>query len=276
MDAKKVEAVSAIQLEAGRRPFTGRMDETDNISVLGVMVRNEWIKQGTRRKIWIFGILSALLPVALAVLQGVLLPGQAILAREDLFLTSLRLIAPLVLPLMAATLALDAFTDEIGKGSIRSTLFLPAGRATVYWAKALSILAGSAFATGTMWLSSVLSGLFLPGRDSWLVWLGTGLAATAASLLPTAFIIATVMVLAQFMKSAGGILVSLVIGSLGLNLLSFLVKDLAPVLPVTWLGYGASAMTLPPAGLLAAFAVLAAWTTLFGMAGWLRFERRGF
>ncbi len=245
-------------------------------SPFSAMFRNEWFKQSKRRKIWIFALITALVPLALALLQRVLLPGQVILAREDILTTALRLMAPLVLPLMAATLAIDAFTDEVAKGSIRSTLFLPAGRTTVFWAKALAVLSGSAVSIGTIWGVTLISGIFLPGRDPLLQWLGAGLATLVASLAPVAMVIAAVLFLSQWLKSAGGILVTLVLGSLALGILPFLVNGIGPILPTTWLGYGASAQTMSPMGLLSAFGVLAAWTTLFAMTGWLRFEKRAF
>ena len=245
-------------------------------SAISAMFRNEWTKQSKRRKIWIFAGIVALVPLALAVLQCVLLPGQAILAREDLLTTALHLLAPLVLPLMAAALAIDAFTDEIAKGSIRTTLFLPAGRATVYWAKALAVLAGSAVSIGAMWGMTLITGFFLPGRNPLIQWVGADLASFLAALAPAAMVIAAVLALSQWLKSAGGILVTLVLGSVVLNLLPFLVEGIGPILPTTWLGYGASAGTMAPTGLLSAFTVLAAWTTLFSMSGWLRFEKRAF
>lgn len=245
-------------------------------SALSAMFRNEWVKQSKRRKVWIFAGIMTLVPLALAMLQHMLLPGQAILAREDLLTTALRLMTPLVLPLMAAALAIDAFTDEITKGSIRSTLFLPAGRATVYWAKALAVWGGTTVSIGAMWGITLISGIFLPGREPLLLWMGADLATILTSLAPAAFVIAAVLALSQWLKSAGGILVTLVLGSLALNFIPFLVKGIRPILPTTWLGYGASALTLSPMGLFSAFGVLAAWTTLFAMAGWMRFEKRAF
>ena len=246
------------------------------MNALTVLFRNEWGKQLARRKVLVFGIIAALAPILLALLQNAILPGRAILSREDLFSTGLNLLATLIFPLMAAVLALDAFTDEIAKGSIRSTLFLPAERSTIYWGKGLSAWAGSAFAIGCMWVSSLLTGLFLPGRDSFLLWFGAGFASFVASLVPMAMIVALVMGLAQWMKSAGGILLSLVLGSMVVNLLPLLVRGVSTILPTTWLRYGAVALSLPLSGWLAALAVLLSWTMVFGMAGWLRFEKRAF
>jgi ABC-type transport system involved in multi-copper enzyme maturation permease subunit len=255
---------------------TAMMMRNGEKSPLFTMFRNEWFKQSKRRKLWIFAGITAMVPLVLAALARVLLPGQAILAREDLMATALRLLAPLVLPMMVAALSIDAFTDEIAKGSIRTTLFLPAGRTTVYWAKAMAILAGSAVAIEAMWAMSLVTGLFLPGRDSLFQWVGTGLSASMAALVPVAMIIAAVLALSQWLKSAGGILVSLILGSIVLNFLPLLAKGIGPILPTTWLGFGASAQTMTFAGLLSALVVLAAWTVLFAMAGWMRFEKRAF
>lgn len=157
-------------------------------SAFGAMLRNEWIKQSRRRKLWVFAAIVALVPLVLAILQRVYLPGQAMLTREDLLSSALRVLTPLVLPLMVAALSIDAFTDEIAKGSIRSTLFLPAGRATVFWAKSLSILGGGAFILSAMCRVALLSGLFLPHRNSVLQWMGSDLATTAAALVPVALV----------------------------------------------------------------------------------------
>jgi ABC-type transport system involved in multi-copper enzyme maturation permease subunit len=245
-------------------------------SVFGAAFQNEWVKQSKRRKLWVFAAITALVPVALAVLQRVLLPGQGVLTREDLMTSALRLLSPLVLPLMVAALSIDAFTDEMAKGSIRSTLFLPAGRAFTFWAKFMSLLAGSAVLIATMWGTTLLSGLFLPQRHALLLWASADLATGFAALVPVTLIIAAVLALSQWLKSAGGILVTLVLGSIALNALPFVVEGVDNILPTTWLGFGASAQTMNPTGLVLALAVLAAWTTLFSMVGWIRFEKRAF
>ena len=245
-------------------------------SVFGAMFRNEWVKQSRRRKLWVFAVIAALVPVVLAILQQVFLPGQAMLTREDLLSSALHVLTPLVLPLMAAALSIDAFTDEIAKGSIRSTLFLPAGRTTVFWAKSLSILGGSATILSAMWGISLISGLFLPHNASILQWMGSNTVAAAAALVPSALVIAAVLALSQWMKSAGGMLVTLVLGSIALNLLPLLVKGIHTILPTTWMDFGTSAQTMTLAGVILALGVLAAWTILFSMIGWFRFEKRPF
>lgn len=247
-----------------------------HMSVFSAMFRNEWIKQAKRGKTWVFAGIAALVPLALSVLQRLLLPGQSVLTREDVLVSSLHLLAPLVLPLMVAALAIDAFSDEISKGGIRSTLFLPAGRAVVYWAKALAVLAGGGVLFGAMWGMTLIAGLFLPGRSPLLSWIGADLTTAIAALAPASVVVTLVMMLSQWLKSAGGILVTLVIGSIAVNLLPLLVKGIGPVLPTTWMGFGASVHTMSPAGALSALAVLAAWAVLFAMAGWLRFEKRSF
>ncbi len=246
------------------------------IAVFPAMMRNEWIKQAKRRKMWVFAGIAALVPLALAVLQRLLLPGQSVLTREDVLSSALHLVAPLVLPLMAAALAIDAFCDEAAKGAIRSTLFLPAGRTAVYWAKAIAVLAGCGVLVGAMWGMTLIAGIFLPGRGPVFAWIGADLASGIAALAPAALIVGFVVMLSQWLKSAGGILVTLVLASIAVNFLPFLIKGIGPVLPTTWMGLGASVRTMSMTGALSALVVLVAWTVLFAMVGWLRFEKRPF
>ncbi len=238
-----------------------------------ITVQNEWIRMTHRKKLLAGVIVAFSIPVLLVLAKVLALGWQAtLLYREDLFRLALSLFTPLILPLFAVALAADAFIDEQSKGSLKTTALLPDSRAGHFCAKIFSGLAGASVMMLALWLASLLAGLVLPSRGSWIGALAIGLLQGLASLLPIIVVLGFSVLASQYMKSGSGMILALIGLAILMKLSPLWLGNLSSMMPTVWLGFGANVHYLSLGSLLTVLWGILLWSVFtYGLA-FMRFR----
>lgn len=241
----------------------------------GITFRNEFIKMLHRKKLYAGMIIAAVIPLAV-VAANVLALGwnNAVVYREDLFRLVLGVYTPLILPLFAVSLVADAFTDEQSKGSMRMTILMPDSRTGHFAAKVACAVAGALTMLLTLWTANLAFGLILPSRGNWLLSVGMSILQALGSLFPILVVIGFSVLGAQIIKSASGLLLTLIGLALAMDISRLWIGELNGFLPVNWLGVGAGFIYLPIGSLLITLLSMLLWTVFTCGLALLRFERR--
>lgn len=165
--------------------------------------------------------------------------------------TGLAIALPFFLPLVVGVVSGDSVAGEAGGGTLRYLLTVPVPRTRLLAAKALSVLAYTAAAVGTVAVVGLLAGVGLFGLHDVVLLSGTSV--SAGNGLLRALGIVAYLVVALFGLSAGGLFLSTLTenpigataGTVALAIL-FEVLDAVPQLHAVqpyllthhWLGFG--------------------------------------
>lgn len=218
-----------------------------------------------------------MVPLVAVLIQQLALGGRLpLLTGVNLGVTMLSLLAPLVYPVLAIMLTLDAFTEEARRGTLKTSLFLPVTRTGLFLAKGASVVVGMAVVVGAGFVSALACSLFLPLGGSILNLLAVTASGWLAALLPLAMVIAMTMCLSQFVGSGNGVMAVMLLGAVALGVLAWVVPSLSPVLPTRGLSFGVDVAWGGLSRSELSAMVLFAWTLLLGTVGWIRFDRRSY
>lgn len=240
-----------------------------------ITFQNELIRLYRRKKLIAGVVAAAFIPFGAVLLKVLTLGWQpTLIYREDLFRLALSILTPLVLPLFALGLTTDAFMEEQAKGSLKTSVLLPDTRTGHFAAKVLSCFTGTSLMMAALWLSSLISGMLLPSRGGYMLSLGIGLLQGTASLLPILMVLGFSSLASQWIKSASGMMLTLIGLALVMNLSPLWIGNLSTILPTNWLGFGSNIAYISTSALFQALSGMLLWTVFSGGLALLRFERR--
>lgn len=126
---------------------------------------NETQKMFLKSKVVACFIISAIIPVGLALLIALLHNKVGVLAisTAGLPVFILGLFTSVLLPLFIFMWAADIFAGEVGEGSLKIVLVRPISRFNIYLSKIMALGMSTILLLATIFIFSLLSGLFLGG-----------------------------------------------------------------------------------------------------------------
>ncbi|MEF3307078.1 ABC transporter permease [Paenibacillus sp. GYB003] len=238
---------------------------------------NETIKLLAQTKTKLAVALTALVPVAAALLLGRLRTGIGLGPLRDFPQLMLDLFATALLPLFLFMAAAESFSGEYADRTIKLVLLRPISRAKAFASKVAALLLYAAALLAVVWLVSTAAALVLDGGAA-LAGLPDSIVAYAAAFVAMAAIGTAAAFVAQWLRSGVGTLALCVVLYAGAKLLPFFFPEAAAWSFVTyadwhslWVG-GAVAS----GKLLQIFVFLLASCMISYTAGWYLFEKKAF
>ncbi|TDQ36596.1 ABC transporter permease [Aureibacillus halotolerans] len=157
-----------------------------------------WLQRKNR---WLL-LCASLLPLLLAWAVGLAQSnaGIAVVVSGDLPYTMLAILTTVVLPFFLLVTAIDAFTGESVKRTMKLELLQPVTRPKLFTAKVVLLGFVSAVVLLVSWVSSLIAGLFLPGE--WSVGTLESLSAFATAFFPMLILGILTVFVVQWFKTA--------------------------------------------------------------------------
>ncbi|BBH20708.1 hypothetical protein Back11_20530 [Paenibacillus baekrokdamisoli] len=189
--------------------------------------RNELLLLGYRRKTLLFTIVSALLPILLAISFHAIQPIAAFVTVGTAFpIEMLSMYTLFWIPLFIFLTAADLFPQEISTRTLKLSLLRPITRFQAFTAKMMALGSAIALVLVVLFIVTLLCNLFL-GHTSGLGaadWFGYGKAYFAGFVAMLA-LAALFVFIAQFFQSASGFLVFSIVIYAVAKVLPFFVKS---------------------------------------------------
>lgn len=239
-------------------------------------VLNETEKLWIRRRTKGFLLLALLIPLISAVLMALLQNNAGVIwgIGSNLPMLMLQLFTFALFPLFLFMTAADLFSGEVAARTMKLVLVRPITRNKAFASKIIAIAVFIALLLVTLWLSSVISGLFVPGGTTGGV-LDSVKAYTAAFVPMIAIEMVAVFIMQCFNNSTGAMALIIFIYAAA-KVIPFIFPAFSPwsVFSYTnwytlWVGNGASVGKLTNS-----FILLLSYSIIAYTAGLILFERK--
>ncbi|MCX7923174.1 MAG: ABC transporter permease subunit [Clostridia bacterium] len=248
------------------------------MNVLYANTVNEVQKLFFKKKTIAFLCITAVIPIAAAVLLSIFQSGLGIMPvnSSEYPILVLGLFTNLFLPLFITMAAVDLFSGELGDRTLKTILFRPITRFKVYISKIISIAIYIIVNLAVVFIVSGISGLFVQGKDGLLAGIIRWLTAYSVSFLPMLLIGITAALIAQFFKSSSGALAISILIFIAAKIVSTLFPGISAFLLTTYtdwhmLWIGSMAVT---GKILNIFMFIVSYSIIFLTAGFYLFDRR--
>jgi ABC-2 type transport system permease protein len=240
-------------------------------------VLNEMEKLWKRRRTKGFLLLTFLIPVISAILLALLQNNIGVIGGlgSNLPMLMLNLFTFALLPLFLFMIVVDSFSGEVAASTLKLVLVRPITRTKVFSSKVLSIAIYIAVQIGALWISSVISGWFLPGGHM-AGGLLDSVKAYAAAYVPMMVIGLITVLIAQCSSNSSGAMALIILIYVTAKLLPFVFPQISvwSVFSYTnwyvlWVGNGASISKQ-----FNTFVLLLSYSIMAFTAGLILFERK--
>jgi ABC-2 type transport system permease protein len=192
-------------------------------------VVNETEKQFWKKKTVFFLILSALIPLAGAMLiasfQSKL--GIASITAADYPILVLGLFTSFILPLFVFMAAADSFAGEASAHTLKIVLLRPISRFKIYASKHISLGIYTFLYLAAAGISSVLSGLFFSVKAGMAQGVLDALLAYVIATIPFIALTCIAVLIAQFTRSGSGALIICIILYMGIKAAAFFLPQVS-------------------------------------------------
>lgn len=192
-------------------------------------VVNETEKQFWKKKTVFFLILSALFPIAGAVLiasfQNKL--GIASITAADYPILVLGLFTSFILPLFVFMAAADSFAGEASANTLKIALLRPISRFKIYASKQISLGIYTVLYLAAAGIASVLSGLLFSVKTGMVQGALDAGMAYAVAVIPFIALTCIAVLIAQFTRSGSGALIICILIYIGIKAIAFFIPQVS-------------------------------------------------
>lgn len=241
-------------------------------------IKNENQKLFSRKRTYVFLGISAVIPLITLIFLLYFQNVQGIRITESMRFPSLILsfFTGLLLPLFISMNVIEAFTGEVGEGSLKASLLRPVTRFKIFMAKILSSICYTAISLGLVFVVSTLCGLALRTHGSFVSGIAGSFIEYAASLIPLVMITIIVAFISQFFKSSGGALTVCILLFIALKTLSSFFSNASEFFPTSYTNWGNlwTGGYLPVTTLIISFMFMLGYSIIFFASGFYVFERK--
>ncbi len=249
------------------------------MNILQANLINETQKMFKKSKVVACFIISAIIPVGIALLVALLHEKVGILAvgPAGFPVFILGLFTSILLPLFIFMWAADIFAGEVGEGNLKIVLVRPISRFKIYLSKIMALGLATCSLLAVILIFTLLAGIILGGSGSaYLAGLGNGLKAYLAATVPMVSLAITAAFIAQFFKSSSGALTTAIFIYIAARVLPVVLPAAAKVSLFSytnwhtmWLGSLAA-----PEKLIYAFLIMLSSCIIFFTAGFYLFDTK--
>jgi ABC-2 type transport system permease protein len=247
------------------------------MNILQANLINETQKMFLKSKVAACFIVSAVIPVGIALLIALLHNKVGILAvgPAGFPVFILGFFTSVLLPLFIFMWAADIFAGELGEGNLKVVLVRPISRFKVYLSKVLALAVSTVLLLAVILITTLLCGIILGGSGSdYLAGLGSGLKAYLVAIIPMVSLAIAAAFIAQFFKSSSGALTTSIFIYIGARVLPVVFPSSSKVLLFSytnwhtmWLGSFAA-----PEKLIYAFLIMLSSCIIFFTSGYNLFD----
>jgi ABC-2 type transport system permease protein len=229
-----------------------------------------------RKKVVMYFIFSALLPILLALSLHALQPYLGLVAVSGSFpIQMLDIYSAVWIPLFIITIAGDLFPNEIASRTLKLALLRPNTRLQVFFTKVTALGIGIGALLLVLGVITLICNLFAGSPASISEWINI-IKAYMASFISMLALLAMFVFVAQFFKSASGFMVFSIVLYAAAKIAPFFVKSISAFSPFSytdwhmlWLSNTVSAGRLMTSSLF-----LASSCILFFTLGYYIFDRK--
>ncbi len=239
---------------------------------------NETQKMFLKSKVVVSFIVSAAIPVGIALLVALLHDKVGVLAVGTagfpIFILS-PLFTSLILPLFIFMWAADIFAGEVGEGNLKVVLVRPISRFNIYLSKIMALSMSAILLLATVLLFSLISGMFLGGTGiEYLHGFINGLQAYVLAIVPMVSLAITAAFIAQFFKSSSGALTTSILVYIAGQLLPIVYPMASKVLLFSYTNWHVmwQGGSLAPERLLYAFLIMLSTSIILFTSGYYLFD----
>ncbi len=247
-------------------------------SNLLITILNESEKIFRRKRTIVFLISAVLIP--LAILLSVMLLqnkiGVLAITSGQLPYFVLSLFVSFLLPLYIFAITADLFAGELQDKTLKLVLTRPITRLGVYIAKVVSVIVFNIVFLGVLLIVSLIAGIFLDGVQQLISGLPLIILSYTATIIPMTLVGMTGIFIAQFFKSSGSALTTMVLLFIGSKAIILVFPSISQLLPFSyndWYLFWLSG-TLGLSKLLYSFAVMFSYMLIFSAIGSYLFEKK--
>jgi len=238
---------------------------------------NETQKMSLKSKVLACFIISAVIPVGIALLIALLHSKVGVLAvgTADFPIFILGLFTSLILPLFIFMWAADIFAGEVGEGSLKIVLIRPITRFNIYLGKIMALSLFAILLLAVILIFSLISGIFLGGTGSeYLAGFTSGIKAYILAIVPMISLGITSAFIAQFFKSSSGALTTSILVYIAGKLLPIVYPVASKVLLFSYTNWHVlwQGSSLAPERLLYAFLIMLSTSIILFTSGYYLFD----
>ncbi|MEC0268875.1 ABC transporter permease [Paenibacillus anseongense] len=195
---------------------------------------NELYLMFYRKKVVMFAIFSALLPIVLAVSLQALQPFLGLFAVSQSFpIEMLSIYTSIWIPLLILTITADLFPGEVGSRTMKLALLRPNSRFQVYGTKAAALVTCIAGILIVLGIVTSIYNIFAGTTSSFTETMGM-LKAYVAAFVSMVAISSLFVFVSQFFKSASGYMVFALILFAAAKIAPFLLHNFAAFSPTSY------------------------------------------
>jgi ABC-2 type transport system permease protein len=229
-----------------------------------------------RKKVIMFGVFSAILPILLAVSLNALQPILGLLAVSPSFpIEMLSLYTGIWIPLFIVTITADLFPNEVASRTLKLALLRPNTRLQVFGAKVAALGTGIAVILVLLGIITFVCNFFAGTAVSFAEGVGI-LKAYFAAFVSMLALSALFVFVSQFFKSASGYMVFAIVFYAAAKVAPFLISSFSAFSPTAytdwymlWLN-----QTVSAGKLLTTTLFLISSCMLFFTLGYYKFDRK--
>lgn len=181
-----------------------------------------------------------------------------------------------LLPLFICMAAVDLFSGELGDRTLKIALLKPVTRFKVFVSKILAVAVYIVVSLAVVFLSSLVSGIFVSGGQEILKGLLKSILAYGVAIFPMILIGITAALIAQFFRSSSGALVVSILAYAASKIASVIAPKLSNVMITSytdwhllWIGN-----TVLTGKVFIVFMFILSYSIIFLTSGYYLFERR--
>lgn len=229
-----------------------------------------------RRKAIMFWVVSAILPILLAVSLNALQPILGVLAGSTSFpIEMLTIYTSIWIPLFIIMVTADLFPNEVASRTLKLVLVRPNTRFQVFAAKVAALGTGIAILLVTLAIAASVCSLFSGAAVSFSEGLSIVKAYTAA-FFPMLAMAALFVFLSQFFKSAGGFMVFAIVLYAAAKVMPFVSSSFAVFSPTAYTNWHMLwiSSTVSAGKLFTSSLFLISACVLFFSLGYYKFDRK--
>jgi ABC-2 type transport system permease protein len=240
---------------------------------------NETQKMLLKSKVWACFIISAIIPVGVALLIALLHNKAGVLAvgPAGFPIFILGLFTSTLLPLFIFMWTADIFAGEVGDRSLKVVMVRPISRFKIYLSKIMALGLSTVLLLAVILIFTLISSILLGGNGhEYLSGVSGGLIAYTAAIVPMLSLAIAASFIAQFLKSSSGALTTSIFVYIAARLLPVVLPSVSKVSLFSytnwhemWLGSLAA-----PEKLLYAFLVMLSSCIILFTLGYYLFDTK--
>jgi ABC-2 type transport system permease protein len=229
-----------------------------------------------RRKVVMFGVFSAILPILLAISLHALQPVLGLIAVSQSFpIEMLSIYTGLWIPLFILTVTADLFPNEIASRTLKLALLRPNTRFQVFGTKVMALGTGIAAILVLLGIVTFICNLFAGTSVGFGEQIGI-LKAYVAAFVAMFALSAVFVFISQFFKSASGFIVFAIVLYAAAKIAPFLISSFAAFSPTAYTDWHMLwlSSTVSASKLLTSTLFLLSSSLLFFSLGYYKFDKK--